>query len=141
MSRWRRITRPLHRPALVRLLVGIAVACQRLDLGLIAVICLYGTAVLTNIKAKMIGEFTLATFGPTEFKTLLVLLGLTLVALQEQLLGELEETSLLLLMCLQALIAVGIIQLVLSLIIAVKQVNAKGPSPDTSEWETRQRPN
>ena len=36
-----------------------------------AVICLYATAVLTNIKAKMIGEFTLARFGPTEFKTLL----------------------------------------------------------------------
>ena len=64
----------------------------------------------------MIGEFTPPTFGPTEFKTLLVLLGLTLAVLQEQLLGELEETSLLLLMCFQALIAVGIIQLVLSLI-------------------------
>ncbi|MEZ6047203.1 MAG: hypothetical protein R3C11_16805 [Planctomycetaceae bacterium] len=32
---------------------------------------LMATAVLTNIKAKMIGELTLATFGPTEFKAIL----------------------------------------------------------------------
>ncbi len=59
-------------------LVGLSVCCRRLDLALIAVICLYATAVLTNIKAKMIGEFTLARFGPTEFKALLVTVGIVL---------------------------------------------------------------
>ena len=44
-------------------LVGIGVACGRLDLALVAVICLFAIAVLTNIKAKLIGEFTLAQFA------------------------------------------------------------------------------
>ena len=60
---------------------GLSVSCSRLDLGLVAVICLYATAVLTNIKAKMIGEFTLAQFGPTEFKTLLALYGIFMAVL------------------------------------------------------------
>ena len=62
-------------------LVGIAISCGRLDWGLVAVICLFATAVLTNIKAKMIGEFTLASFGPTEFKVLLTVYGLLLSAI------------------------------------------------------------
>ncbi|MDP6446124.1 MAG: CDP-alcohol phosphatidyltransferase family protein, partial [Pirellulaceae bacterium] len=62
-------------------MAGWGIACDRLDLGIAAVICIYATAVLTSIKAKMMGEFTLASFGPTEFKTLLAIFGLVMAAL------------------------------------------------------------
>ena len=113
-------------------LVGMYVSIQRLDLALAAVIILFATAVLTNIKSKMIGEFTLATFGPTEFKSLLVLYGLA---------QAFTVSSQLAFWFLIALLVVGAVQLLTNLIGAVRQVNAHGAAPDTSEWETtREKP-
>ena len=120
-------------------LVGLAVSCGRLDLGLAAVICLYATAVLTNIKAKMTGEFTLSTFGPTEFKTLLVIYGLTLALLVRLAVRSIEPVQLAL-WFMVALIAVGITQLLINLFRAVFHVNRAGAPPDTTEWETRDAP-
>ena len=40
---------------------------------------LYATAVLTNIKAKMIGTFMRNSFGSTKFQALLVFYGLFIV--------------------------------------------------------------
>ena len=57
-------------------LVGMGVACARIDLALVAVVILFAMAVLTNIKAKLIGEFTLAKYGPTEFKATLMGIGI-----------------------------------------------------------------
>lgn len=116
-------------------LCGWAVSIGRLDLGLAGVICLYATSVLTNIKAKMIGEFTLATFGPTEFKTLLVLYGLIQAAL---LLGSgaNELSSQLAFYGYSLMLVAGLLQLFVGLVKAVREVNAAGEAPDTTEWET-----
>lgn len=114
-------------------LVGIGVAIGRLDLALVAVICLMGIAVLTNIKAKLLGEFTLARFGPTEFKTLLVCLGVGLATLTViPSIGISASDAAL--MAYFALIATGLIQLPIQLAQAVAEVNRSGAAPDTSEW-------
>ena len=115
-------------------LVGISVCSGHLELGLAAVICLYAIAVLTNIKAKMIGEFTLSRFGPTEFKALLVVFGLIL-ALRTGLLPAGPRAGELSLGFLLILVPVGLTQLALELVRAVREVNARGTSPDTTEWE------
>ncbi len=111
-------------------LIGVGVAIGRLDLALIAVVCLFAMAVLTNIKAKLIGEFTLASFGPTEFKTLLMFLGLVL--------GIVCATSTIAIDIANffyiGLIASGVVQLMTTLYFAVHEVNQCGGQPDTSEW-------
>ena len=129
-------------------IIGIAVSCGRLDLGLVGVVTLYATAVLTNIKAKLIGEFTLARFASTEFKALLVLYGLTMaVAVGSGWLAPVTSAAFeeadssaagatdfalgfLAIMC-----AVGVLQLVINLWRAVRDVNVAGAPPDTTEWE------
>lgn len=116
-------------------LVGIAVACGRLELGLAAVICLFAHAVLTNIKAKMTGEFTLGTFGPTEFKAVLACLGFALAALVAFPGSAISASQVVLVAFVSAIVA-GVIQLLYQLVLAVQEVNACGSPADTSEWET-----
>lgn len=123
-------------------LCGLAVAIGRLDWGLVAVICLYATSVLTNIKAKLIGEFTLASFGPTEFKTLLVLYGLMQSGLMvgREMAGatwQLATPMQIAVWFFGSLIVVGIVQLVWNLIVAVREVNRGTDAPDRSELEIR----
>ena len=113
-------------------LVGMAYCIDRLDFGLIAVITLYATAVLTNIKAKLIGEFTLATFGPTEFKSLLVVYGFLLAGSQWNNSKHAEQIAW---YFFAGLLVVGVIQLLINLVYAVREVNEKGAEPDTSEWD------
>ena len=104
-------------------------------LGILAVIVLYATAVLTNIKAKLTGEFTLARFGPTEFKTLLVVFGLAMAAMPAAARQPVGFWALL------VLTAVGAISLAAGLLRAVLEVNRSGGEPDTTEWESgRTRP-
>ncbi len=117
-------------------LVGIGVACVRLDLALVAVICLFAIAVLTNIKAKLIGQFTLSRFGPTEFKTFLVLFGLSLSG---TMLFTAVDPARVALVVYVTLIAIGLIQLPISLVRAVREVNEFGDQPDTSEWVTGEK--
>ncbi len=112
-------------------LVGIGFACGRLDFALVAVICLFATAVLTNIKAKLIGEFTLSKFGPTEFKSLLAVFGITLSALT---LWTSLSTIAVATWFFGTLILVGLVQLPIQLFRSVREVNEKGNEPDTSEW-------
>lgn len=114
---------------------GLAVSIDRLDLGLAGVICLFATALLTNIKAKMIGEFSLSTFGPTEFKTLLACYGAGLAmghvaGWSRDTLAEIAFYFYL------GLLSVGMVQLVVNLIHSIREVNARGAPPDTSEWIT-----
>jgi len=120
-------------------LAGLAISCDCIELGLVAVICLYATAVLTNIKAKMIGEFTLARFGPTEFKALLVLYGVGLSLLTAGF-APIVSPQTVATWFLVGLIAVGIVQLMVNLVRAVRDVNAYGLAPDVSEWETNRPP-
>jgi phosphatidylglycerophosphate synthase len=116
-------------------LVGMAVSIDRLDLGLAGVICLYATAVLTSIKAKLIGEFTLASFGPTEFKTLLMCYGLLLSALTKNLITGIDAPTIAF-WWFVILLGIGILQLMVNLVTAVRDVNRHGDAPDTDEWET-----
>ncbi len=119
------------------LLVGLSVGCGRLDLGLAAVIILFSIAVLTNIKAKMIGRFTLATFGPTEFKALLVLFGIVLsVIIAFDGGGGPPLAARLTAGFLWLLVGVGVLQLVRNLVQSVREVNREGQPPDTTEWDT-----
>jgi phosphatidylglycerophosphate synthase len=118
------------------LLIGLCLSCGRWDLATVAVLCLYATAVLTNIKAKLIGEFTLASFGPTEFKTLLAGFGLF------QMIWMLRENppvpaTVTALWFITMLLLVGIIQLIVNLVKAVIEVNRHGSAPDTTEWISR----
>ena len=96
-------------------------------------IVMYATAVLTNIKAKMLGEFTLATFGPTEFKTGLVGLGMSLAMMHFLQPSYVENTVW---VSLRISVIVGAGQLGKGLVSAVREVNQNGAPPDTSEWET-----
>jgi phosphatidylglycerophosphate synthase len=115
-------------------LVGIGIAANSLALALAAVICLFAIAILTNIKAKLMGEFTLASFGPTEFKTVLVLLGLGLMS------GCLVDptiTQRAAFAAISVLVAVGVVQIPLQLVRAVRDVNRHGAAPDQTEWITR----
>ncbi len=115
-------------------MIGLGIAAGRLDLALATVILIYATAVLTSIKAKMLGEFTLRAFGPTEFKALLALLGVGLAirvlvepagATGPDVVG----------VVLWVFTGVGILQLLVGLVTSVREVNARGSAPDTSEWE------
>lgn len=117
-------------------LIGIGVACGRLDLAIVAIVCLFAIAVLTNIKAKLIGEFTLSKFGPTEFKALLSVIGIVTAGLHFAVPWAISPNGFLL-GAYQALIVVGLIQLPIQLYRSVREVNEKGAEPDTSEWQLK----
>lgn len=118
-------------------LIGWSVAIQQLEFGIAGVVILFATAVLTNIKAKITGEFTLASFGPTEFKALLVLMGTTAAIVSQFGIGNLAILEGLrsgAWISYAAMIVVGIVQLVAGLIQAVRDVNQVTTGVDTSEW-------
>lgn len=115
-------------------LIGIGYSVGRLDLALVAVVCLLALAILVNIKAKLLGEFTLASFGPTEFKTFLCCFGiaLSLVLVSKPIwVHAVAEWGLVL------LAVTGLAHLPYQLVRAVKEVNLRGDAPDQSEWVTR----
>ena len=116
-------------------IVGMAVSFDRLDLGLAGVIILYSAALLTSIKAKLIGEFTLSSLGPTEFKAVLVLYGISLCVLSGDVMTRWYATEVAYWFFVLLLVA-GIIQLIANLVLTVGEVNTHGVAPDTSEWET-----
>ena len=113
---------------------GLAYSADCLLLGIGGVIVIYATAVLTNIKAKMVGEFTLARFGPTEFKTLLILFGLSMTAMVAGW-STLERAAEYAFWFVLLMFVAGLVQLKLSLWRAIREVNAKGQPADTTEWE------
>jgi archaetidylinositol phosphate synthase len=124
---------------------GLAYAAQDYSpwapwLGVAGVIAIYAMAVLTSIRAKMIGEFTLNSFGPTEFKTLLVVFGVTQAALGSWTTATPVEATRLVSQTtwwfVVAMVTAGIAQLVVSLVKSVRDVNATGAAPpDTTEWK------
>jgi len=114
---------------------GIAYSADSQLLGTGGVIVIYAMAVLTNIKAKMIGEFTLARFGPTEFKSLLILFGFTMATKGLGIWASDTSAEQLTYWFLITLFLAGVVQLLISLWQAVRDVNARGADPDTTEWE------
>lgn len=119
-------------------LIGIGVALGRLDLALVAVVCLFAVAVLTNIKAKLTGRFELSRFGPTEFKAMLVATACITSTLQ--MVPTCGVTSTLFLTTVYiSLIAIGVIYVPVQLWRSVVDVNRNGEAPDTSEWELKKQ--
>ena len=113
--------------------IGIAVSAQVTALGFAAVIAIFATAVLTNIKAKMTGEFTLARIGPTEFKLSLTVYGLSMAVA----VGTAVEHSSAMLAArvFLAVLTAGLLaQLIVNLIRSIRQVNRQGSAPDSSDW-------
>jgi phosphatidylglycerophosphate synthase len=114
---------------------GLAFAGQSPWLGTLGVGIIYATSVLTNIRAKMIGQFTLARFGPTEFKTLLVAFGLLLAVLVPTVWSDCNCAAASAKWFVILMSAAGLVQLAISLVRAVRDVNAQGTPPaDTTEW-------
>lgn len=116
---------------------GLAYCADCLLLGIGGVIVIYATAVLTNIRAKMIGEFALARFGPTEFKSLLILFGLLMAGATGGWWLSPEIGPGLAFWFVLVLFVAGMAQLKWSLWKAIRAVNAVGASPDTTEWEIK----
>ena len=116
-------------------LIGIAVGLARLELGIAALVVLNATAILTSLEAKMLGEFRLARFGPTEFKALLSVSGLA--AAVAVWFGRGTEGQAIAAWAFLALIIVGGVQLKLRLVHSVLRVNREGTAPDVTEWETK----
>jgi phosphatidylglycerophosphate synthase len=117
-------------------MIGIAVSCSRLDMAVAAVLCIYATAVLVSIKAKLIGQFALARLGPTEFKAMLVIYGLAMATVSSQVFGGDEGLAgRVALWALSSLIVLGVVQLIVNLIKSIRQVNADGKPPDTTAWQ------
>lgn len=115
-------------------ITGISVAADCLALGLAGVICLFATAVLTSIRAKLTGEFRLEQFGPTEFKTLLIGLGLFQCGIGFGLVPAVSAAQTALVF-LSALLLTGAVSLIVSLFQAVRDVNSSQAAPDQSEWK------
>ncbi len=114
-------------------MIGIAVSCGRLDMGIAAVVIIYATALLTSIKAKMVGEFTLARFGPTEFKALLCVYALVMAVFVA--VDHSAHSVQVARWWLAVLIVIGVVQLVVNIVGAVREVNVHGSAPDTTDWE------
>jgi phosphatidylglycerophosphate synthase len=106
--------------------IGLAVSCGAWPYGYAAVIVIFATALLTNIKAKITGEFTLAPFGSTEMRTLLVIYGILQAFMASRALAF---------WLLVGGTAAGAATLLIMLIQAVRQVNASGVEPDETPWE------
>lgn len=114
--------------------LSVALSTGRVYLGLglaiVCVLCIYATAVLTNIRAKITGRFTLARFGPTEFKVLLAMYGLAMGVVglaggSGQVMAEVG---------LWVLASVGVIQLAVNLAQSVREVNGACAAPDETQW-------
>lgn len=112
-------------------MIGWAVSIDNLAFGLVAVVLIYATAVLTSIKAKLVGDFTLARFGPTEMKALLALYGLVLASLH---LGDVASVTIARGFYV-VMISIGVLQLVVNLVRSVREVNDHGGAPDTTPWK------
>lgn len=117
-------------------MIGLAVSCQEPYLGIITIVCIYATAVLTNIKAKIMGEFSLSAFGPTEFKALLTIYGVVMATVTG-LATTATDPTLIALWSLRLLAGVGVAQLILNLVRGVIDVNRSGEAPDTTSWEIK----
>ena len=114
-------------------MIGMGTSCGSLEMALVGVIVIYATAVLTSIRAKLTGEFTLTHFGPTEMKTLLVLYAITLTVIT--LTTPTVNTESVAFYAFGTLVVVGVLQLLRSLVASVRLVNRDGAPPDTSDWE------
>ncbi|MCA9312100.1 MAG: lipase maturation factor family protein [Phycisphaerales bacterium] len=113
-------------------MIGLGFGAADPALALPAVLAIMATAVLTNIRAKITGEFTLAAFGPTEFKALLVGLGIALAITTASAPGLGVTVAWYAILTLGV---VGVLYLLREVPRAVKIVNRRGPAPDVTPWK------
>jgi phosphatidylglycerophosphate synthase len=106
--------------------IGLAWAAGLLAWGFAGVIVIYATALLTNIRAKITGEFTMERFGSTETRVLLVIYGIVQAVWANAALAR---------WFLMVMVCVGGLTLVIGLVRSVLAVNAGGPEPDATPWE------
>lgn len=113
------------------LVLGWAWAAGTPALAIPGVLVVMGTAVLTNIKAKLGGAFELSRLGPTEFKAFMACMpiaagiGLTFApAITQQVLWW----------TLAAMTAAAVLRLPFELVAAVRDVNRSDKAIDTTEW-------
>ncbi len=114
---------------------AMAYSADCLLLGIGGVVVIYSMAVIANIKAKLVGEFTLARFGPTEFKTLLILYGIGLAAQMAGLISSPDTAADNTFRFMLVMFVAGVVQSIISLWAAINEVNSSGPPPDQTEWE------
>jgi len=112
--------------------VGIAASVGRLDLALVQLVTIYGSALTVFQEAMMLKTLTLQAIGPNEARFLYILIGLLLPACltfassgaaETAVVGFLYGTN-----CLSAF------QLVNELIHTINRVNKFGPPPDVTPW-------
>ena len=115
-------------------MIGLGFAAGAPGLALPAVLAIMATAVLTNLRAKITGNFSLAAFGPTEFKALLVLLGVALAIVMRVGPQHAPEAAW---WTLLALGVVGVVTLAVGVPRAVLDVNRRGAAPDDTPWKLR----
>ena len=136
MPQRRRVAGPFHGPAFIRILAGGAgplLPATLLGIGGRDLSLCNGRA--DQHQSQMIGEFTLAQFGPTEFKTLLSIYGLALTVMLFSGSGAVAAETVA--RCFfGTLIVFGVVQLTVNLWLAIRQVNQHRVPPDTSEWVT-----
>ncbi len=114
---------------------GMAYSADCLLLGIGGVVVIYAMAVIANIKAKLVGEFTLARFGPTEFKSLLILYGITIASQAAGWITLPISAADSTYRFMQVMFVAGVVQTVISLRRAINEVNSDGPPPDQTEWQ------
>jgi archaetidylinositol phosphate synthase len=110
--------------------LGLAASCGEIAWGIAGIIVISATSILTNIRAKITGEFTLAAFGSTEVRVLLVIYGIVQAMWASVTLAR---------WFLWVTVVAGGLALVVMLVNAVREVNASGPPPDTAPWELAKR--
>ena len=107
---------------------GIAVSCHSLGWGIAGVVVIYSGAMLTALKARVIGHWTTPIVGNTEIRTLIVV-----YALAQALLAS-EPFALWFLI---VVIIGGRGLIVLGIGAAVREANASDVPPCDIQWQLR----
>ena len=120
-------------------MIGLAIATSAWPWAVVAVLLIMAMAVLTNIRAKMLGEFRLERIGPTEFKAFLfatgvVIAGVQLVGMTSVLPSGSVASWAVARGVLVGLVAVGAWKLPWSLAKSVSEVNRDGGEVDREPW-------
>lgn len=116
------------------LILGWAAIAGNVAWAIPGVVIVMATAVLTNIKAKLGGDFELPRFGPTELKTFLAILaGLTGWGMT----WDADQTRSVLAAILLGVSLIAALRLPFELAAAIRSVNRSTAPVDQSEWQNR----
>jgi archaetidylinositol phosphate synthase len=113
--------------------IGLSVSSRFVTLAIPGLVILYSIVTISHMIHHFTGEFRLSRFGPTEFRAVMFLYGLTLpfihiVNLKYKILSNYTFLFSIFLILVYAL---NLFQLLWS---AIRRVNTEALPPDTSEW-------